>query len=171
MAYPTVWWPISQALMSPSLKIYVFLQLYRVHTWSREQPCQSVSLAMSTLFLPHWTCWNHTNVPDILCGLQDVPRCEADVMQHCTGGGEGDKDVVDLQSLEELQHAEGLLCNGTGLGMMLVEASLHPPFQLFSIWGDDGHRSFNAGVATINQYKVPCRERGNNTLVTIMHCN
>lgn len=69
---------------------------------------------------------------------------------------------VDIQSLEEHQHAKGPLCNGTGLGMMLVEAPLHLPFQWFSIWGDDGHRSFNAVVATIPQYKVSCREWGNN---------
>ncbi|KAI9525178.1 hypothetical protein NQZ68_009381 [Dissostichus eleginoides] len=57
-----------------------------VHTWSREQPCQSVSLAMSASIPPHLTWWNHTNVPNILCRVKHFPRCEADIMQHCTGG-------------------------------------------------------------------------------------
>ena len=143
----------------------MLLQCHRVHKWSGEQPCQSVSLAMSASFPPHWTWWNHTNVPDTLSCLEDVSRCEADVVQHRTGGDDrGDKGVVDLQSPEEqrsppsLQHPKGPLYDRTGLSVMLVEAALHPPLQRFSIWSDDGHRSCYTGVTTITQYKVSCGE-------------
>lgn len=45
----------------------------------------------------------------------------------------------------DLQHAKDPLYNGTGLGVIVVEAALHPPLQWFSICGDDGHRHFNTG--------------------------
>lgn len=61
------------------VQIIMFLQLHRVHMWNGEQPCQSVPLAMSALFPPHWTWWNQIDVPNILQGVKDV-------VQHCTGG-------------------------------------------------------------------------------------
>ncbi|KAK1887605.1 Trihelix transcription factor GT-1 [Dissostichus eleginoides] len=77
-------WPLCPQV----LKIIMVLKFNWVHTWSREQPCQSVSLAMSASFPPHRTWWNQTNVPNILCRLQDVPRCEADIVQDYTGSDE-----------------------------------------------------------------------------------
>lgn len=45
--------------------------------------------------------WNHTNVPSILNGLCEVPRCEANVVQHCTGGDDGgNKSAVELRDLK-----------------------------------------------------------------------
>lgn len=73
-----------------------------------------------------------------------------------------DKDVVNLQSLEEqappkcLQHAKAPLNHGVGLGMF-VEVALPPPFWWLRIWGDDGHRIFNVGIATITHNEEPCR--------------
>ena len=120
---------------------------------AESRPCQAVSLAMSTSFPPSQDVVETTPIlSSILDWLEDVPRCEEDVMQHCTGGDDGgDKGVVDLQSPEEQWSLnESSSCRRPALQWERASAwywlkLCALPLQWFSIWGDDGHRSFHAG--------------------------